>query len=75
MSMRTLEEIKQDFQSYKALAKKQKGVTLYAEKYVEDVGSLLNMLNDDTTTGVFTSAAADPVAPTRREKAKAPKAE
>jgi hypothetical protein len=67
MSTRTLAEIKRDFQSYKALAKKQQGVTLYAEKYVEDVGALLDMIPQ----------AKDDVAPTRRssEKAKAPKAE
>lgn len=71
MSTRTLQEIRQDFQSYKALAKKQPGVTLYAEKYVEDVGALLDMLPSEVP-----ATAPAPVAAKRSsEKAKAPKAE
>ena len=47
--MRTLAAIKQDFETYQKLAKKQHGITLYAEKYVEDVGALLVMLAPQST--------------------------
>ena len=44
----TLEQITKDFLSYKALTRRQKGVTIHAEKYVEDVGKLLALLGADT---------------------------
>ena len=43
---RTLEEIRRDFQRYKDLSKGQGAVTLYAEKYVEDLGIILDMLDE-----------------------------
>lgn len=69
---RTLEQIKKDFLSYKALAKKQDGVTLYAEKYVEDVGSLLQMLEPNRARVVEAEETKPEV---RKSKAKTPKAE
>ena len=42
--MRTLDEIKRDLSSYRALAKRKQNATLYADKYVEDVGALVDML-------------------------------
>lgn len=45
--MRTLEEIKRDLHSYKAIAKRQQGATLYAEKYIEDVGALVDMIEGE----------------------------
>jgi len=41
---RTLKEITKDLESYRKVCKRQDGVTLYAEKYVEDVGDLVAML-------------------------------
>ncbi len=45
--MRTLEEIKRDLHSYRDLAKRQKGATLYAEKYIEDVGAMMDMIEGE----------------------------
>ncbi len=45
---RTLEEIRRDFQRYKDLSKRQGAVTLYAEKYVEDLGIILDLLDAKT---------------------------
>jgi len=42
--MRTLDEIKRDLNSYRSLAKKNPSATIYAEKYVEDVAALVQML-------------------------------
>lgn len=48
---RTLEEIKRDLQTYKDLSKRQDGVTIYAEKYVEDLGIIIDMLEGQKAEG------------------------
>lgn len=42
----TIAAIRRDLASYKGILKRgQKGVTIYAEKYVEDLGYLLTLLD------------------------------
>lgn len=69
---RTLEQIKKDFLSYKALAKTTPGGTVYVDKYLEDVGSLLQQL-EPTKARVVTSEDTKPEV--RKSKAKALKTE
>ena len=69
---RTLEAIKKDFLSYKKLAKTTPGGTVYVDKYLEDVGSLLQMLEPTKAKVV---EAEDTKPETRKSKAKTLKAE
>ncbi len=74
--MRTLEEIKRDLHSYKALIKRQQGATLYAEKYVEDVGALVEMIEGEVVPAGDVPQAAQPSESKKKgRKEKAPKPE
>lgn len=78
--MRTLEEIKRDLHSYRAVAKRQKGATLYAEKYIEDVGALVDMIEGEVIPMVapppdVTQDSKPFEQPKRRKKEKTPKPE
>lgn len=68
MPKRTVEEIVADFHSLKKVCKRQRGVTVYGDKYVEDMEVLLKKLKIDT----------NPPKPKKKEskseKEKAPKA-
>lgn len=74
--MRTLEEIKRDLRSYEAIAKRQKGATLYAEKYIEDVGALVEMIDGEVVPAGDVPQAAQPSDSKKKgRKEKAPKPE
>ena len=71
---RTLEAIKKDFHSYKALTRGQRGITLYAEKYVEDIGVLLKEIDPKHLTPEVAKDEVAKETETRKSKeAKAPK--
>lgn len=40
----TLDQVRKDFESYRKICKRQRGVMLHADKYVEDIGLLLSMV-------------------------------
>ncbi len=72
---RTLEQIKKDFLSFKKLTKTTPGATIFVEKYLEDVGALLQMATPPMVKATNGSAESEDTRPeTRKSKAKAPKA-
>lgn len=40
----TIEQVRKDFESYRKVCRRQRGVMLHADKYVEDIGLLLELL-------------------------------
>ena len=68
--MRNIDDIRKNLASYKSVMKKQGDFTLYASKYIQDVESLLGMVEGKPAT-----QKAPGVAPTVRKKKKITKSD